>query len=175
MRLFVAIDCEDAAKELVSAQKVFAPLKARLTKSFHLTLLFIGEVSRPEAEIIKEQLNQVSLSPFDLQLSELGTFVSYSQKVIWCGVQESKPLLKLHQAIYKTLKENDDVHKYTPHITLARIKKHQRMNASDKQVLDEGLKKEVKSCSFQVSRFVLYESTITPNGPVYRVIEEYSL
>lgn len=175
MRLFVAIDCEEVKDELLMAQKEFASLRARLTKNFHLTLCFIGEVNHTEVEKIKEKLIQVSAAPFRLQLSKLGTFTSYSQRVIWCGLVQSKPLFQLHHQIYHIINEGDEQHKYLPHITIARLRKHQKMKRDEKQVLDNGLKKEGLDCSFSVNKFKLYESTNTPKGPIYRVIKEYNL
>ncbi|MCG8578713.1 MAG: RNA 2',3'-cyclic phosphodiesterase [Bacteroidales bacterium] len=175
MRLFVAIDCEAVKDVLVLAQKEFSSLKARLTQSFHLTLLFIGEADANECELIKEKLEAVQFRPFKLQLSQLGTFTSYSQRVIWCGVNESKPLIKLQQRINKAINGENTVIKYSPHITLARIKKYRRgLKANEKQMMDEGLKKEVVGCIFQVNHFVLYESTTSPKGAIYKVIKKYS-
>lgn len=175
MRLFVAIDCDTVKKEMIIAQNEFSSIKARFTQSFHLTLQFIGEVSKAQSEVIREELEGVCLAPFVLKISELGIFTSYSQMVIWRGVSESKSLIQLHQQIYHLINGDENSYNYSPHITLARIKNHQRMNEREKRVLDEGLKKKLPECSFQVNQFKLYESTITTKGPNYRVIQEYTL
>ncbi|MCU4158107.1 RNA 2',3'-cyclic phosphodiesterase [Carboxylicivirga sp. A043] len=173
MRLFVAIDCEAIKDELLLAQKQFTLLKARFPKCFHLTLHFIGEVNKEETETIKKKLSEIKAASFWFKLSQLGAFASYSQKVIWCGVEESEPLIQLHHKINKAITGDDRLRKYTPHITLARIKKHQKMTETEKRILDVGLKKELGQCSLKVNHFILYESTITPQGPIYRVVKEY--
>ncbi|WP_430816858.1 RNA 2',3'-cyclic phosphodiesterase [Carboxylicivirga sp. RSCT41] len=173
MRLFVAIDCDRAKNELVLAQKEFATLNARFTQSFHLTLLFIGKVDNDNAEVIIDKLRTVPLTPFELHLTQLNTFKSHAQKVIWCGVNESQPLLQLHEDISKAIYGEKTIHKYSPHITLARVKNYRSLTNNEKIVLDRGLKKEVTACSFEVRHFVLYESRSSPGGPIYKVLKKY--
>ncbi|MBK3518123.1 RNA 2',3'-cyclic phosphodiesterase [Carboxylicivirga marina] len=176
MRLFVAIDCSELKAHLTGQQKPFYPLKARFTQSFHLTLKFIGDVEQNKLETLVERLILANVKPFTLSVNRLGTFTSYSQKVIWCGVQESNQLNILQSKVCEAIEGEGVIKKaYHPHITLARIKKHQQLERQEKELLNRELKKEIKTESLKVDAFTLYESIITKQGPVYRVIKKYPL
>jgi len=61
-------------------------------------------------------------------------------------------------------------HEEIPHVTIARIKSSQHTKQL-KSVLAQ-----VKTIAFgkmDINKVVLYESVLTPNGPVYTIIEEF--
>ncbi|WP_439185160.1 RNA 2',3'-cyclic phosphodiesterase [Carboxylicivirga taeanensis] len=176
MRLFVAIDFSDKANELRAMQKPLCTVKCRLVASFHLTLKFIGEVDEQACQRIKRQLSKVSASSFSLKTSRLGSFKSYSQKAIWCGVQESVALSQLQSKIETVLADMPYRSSgFKPHITLARIKHPHKLSIKDRELISEAMEKEFCSSSLEVSRFLLLESVLSPQGPQYRQLQAYPL
>jgi 2'-5' RNA ligase len=64
-----------------------------------------------------------------------------------------------------------DDHPFKNHITFARIK--YIANEADKKKIIEALKKPVEKTDFLVDDFKLYKSDLTPEGPVYELVQEF--
>ncbi len=176
MRLFIAIDWTEKDGELKALQNAFSPVKARFPKDFHLTFKFIGEVSAEDCNWITAQLQSVVNDSFVLKVNSLGTFKSYSQKVIWCGLEKSLSLSELNRKIDGALEARFAKSTgFSPHITLARIKHPHKLKERDKALIDERLKMEVEPFTLSVHEFLLIESRLKPEGPIYKVIKRYPL
>ncbi len=176
MRLFIAIDCNTRQAELKALQQPFSSLRARFVKDFHLTLKFIGEVDVGECSWIKQQLKTIASASFTLNLNGLGTFKSYSQKVIWCAPEEVSGLDQLHKEIESALAAHYPKREaFHPHITLARIKHPHKIKENDKKVIKKGLELQENPFDLEVDKFLLMESRLSPEGPLYKVVETYPL
>ena len=172
MRLFIAIDSPIDVQEYI--KKIQSKLntdlaKLRLTKSFHLTLKFLGDIKQLR-EII-DQLSPVKFNKFELKTSNIGVFPNENYiRVIWLGIQESLALNKLYNDIELALKKfrfKKDF-EFHPHITLARV-----AFIKDKLKFKESLKIKTVEKKFHVKEFILYESTLTKQGPIYRKIKGF--
>jgi len=169
MRLFIAIDSSKEIQDyLLEIQNKLDTQNANLraVKSFHLTLKFLGDVKNPE-DIIKK-LKQIKFKKFDLTLSTLGVFPNENHiRVVWLGLNESEELINLYQDIENTLEQfkfKKDF-KFHPHFTLARVS-----FVKDKTKFNQNLEKiNIEEKTFSVNDFVLYESTLTPTGPIYKI------
>jgi 2'-5' RNA ligase len=101
-------------------------VKANPTRkeNFHLTLLFIGEISESEQEKIEVALEQISSIPkFNLKLGKFGTFNKGKDAIAWIGIKEGLESLNLlQQRIVKLVNDlgYNFPSNYQPHITLAR-------------------------------------------------------
>jgi 2'-5' RNA ligase len=143
-------------------------------EQLHLTLRFIGEVDRHQARDVQAALGAVHHPAFDLALSGLGAFDRRGQvEVIWAGVTPHEAVRALHRKIDQALTRagvEPDRRAFAPHITLARMKR----GAGPVRHLIEssgGLSSE----PFAVGDFRLYESVLTPEGPIYTEVECYPL
>lgn len=172
MRLFIAVQLPeeviDYLKELQNELKIEGKLAK--VKDFHLTLRFLGEVD--DAEKVKELLKSVEFNSFDAKTTDIGVFPNESyMKVIWVGVEPKKQIIELKDRIEKVLYPMFGTDsRFHPHLTLARIKSiNNKKQAKDKI---SSLKTEGKS--FNVDKFCLIKNTLTPEGPVYEVLEEYN-
>lgn len=144
MRLFIALDIDDAIRERISrfmdGVRGFAP-EARWIKpeSLHVTLKFIGEqpdaaVERIKLELGKIELNQIELNKLKLdRITASGieiTFRGYgffptakSARVFWVGTEAGPDLASLAAAIDEktaTLGIPKEERAFSPHLTLAR-------------------------------------------------------
>jgi len=168
-RVFVAIDCTPIKEQLTEIQKQLYPIKARYTQSFHLTLKFIGSVPKNQLLAIHAQLKKVKHKPFTITVDALGEFSAYSQKVIWAGTKHIKALYELQADIEQILVDYSiPSHKFSPHITLARIKKHRKLASETLQYFKMVLERPVNPFSFEVNRFHLVESIRTKQGTLYQ-------
>src|SRR5690242_16594613 len=105
MRLFVALDIDDAVREhivrFVEGVHPFAP-DARWVKpeSMHVTLKFIGEQPDSALESIKRALGQVSAGTIKIDFCGYGFFPTpKSARVFWIGMQAGSELATLARRI----------------------------------------------------------------------------
>jgi 2'-5' RNA ligase len=85
--------------------------------------------------------------------------------VVWIGLEPEKEVLQLQQQIEELLgREFGKEKSFKAHLTLARVK-----FVDDKAKFLQQLK-EIKTerLTFVVERFVLKESILSPNGPIYK-------
>lgn len=175
MRLFIAFEAsEEAAAQLLGAQKQLQADDAKLnfTKSFHLTLKFLGEVTPAKAEEVKKRLEQVQFKPFKASLDGTGVFPSEKMiRVAWVGIEPHDIICELQKKIDEALtglfpKET----RFEPHITLARVK-----TVKDKKQFAEQVKNlKLEPISFEVKAFKLIESKLQgKEGPLYTDIAVY--
>jgi len=129
-------------------------------------------VPEGKVEKIKEALREVGFAPFSASVSGIGVFPSENYiRVVWVGLES-------HDAITQLQKDVDDSMKaigfgperdFTPHLTLCRVR-----NVKDREAFLKSVKAiEVEKREFMVSSFKLMKSTLTPQGPVYEVEEEF--
>jgi RNA 2',3'-cyclic 3'-phosphodiesterase len=149
MRLFIALDIDDAVRERISrfveGVQGFAP-DARWMKpeSLHVTLKFIGEQPEPAVEQIKEALKTVSSSAMPIQFRGYGFFpTAKSARVFWIGMEAGPQLASLAARIDEKLTDEKlsgekmsdekttdektaplriakEARAFSPHLTLAR-------------------------------------------------------
>jgi 2'-5' RNA ligase len=107
-------------------------------------------------------------------LEKVGVFPSKELiKVVWIGLsgQEIVHLIqKIEQLLrYLRAEEHQEI---VPHLTLARVK-----SGKNKLQLQEALA-QLENSSFgtlPVDKVFLYESRLTPQGPVYNLLQEFDL
>ena len=174
-RLFVAIRPPKGMRDqLLRLMGSVGGVRWQTADQLHLTLRFIGEVERPQAEDIAAALVAVHQPPFEIALNGLGTFdVRGQPETIWAGIAPHEPLKALHKKIDQACVRAGlapEHRAYIPHITLARLKR----GSSSPAGLLEGAG-GVTGAPFAVDSFALFESQLTPDGAVYSTIERYAL
>jgi len=110
---------------------------------------------------------------FSLELEKLGAFTANKRpQILWCGVSNSNALIALQRDVNEVVAKRgfSMMSSFKPHITLARYTKSLGDVVED--VLNAGVGKfDVQS----ITHFSLYESELTPQGAVYRILEDYCL
>lgn len=176
IRLFVAIDIPEAIRMEVGAMGRSIPnARAVPFEQLHLTLKFIGEVEGSRFLDIQDALQEIRLQKFSLALRGVEVFAPRgTPRILWAGVEPVQPAVKLRNAIEKTLAAIDiprDKKKYTPHLTLARLKNcpadrlHQFLAGNA----------FFQSSEFAVASFHLYKSQLTPKGALHSLTNSYQL
>ncbi len=173
MRAFIAADFNELSGYLQSLQNSLPKAKATFPKEFHLTLKFLGDITELQAEAVRKKLAQVRFVPFKANLSGLGVFPSEDFiKVVWAGIDDDGNFSRLQVLAENALGLKKDKG-FQPHITLARIK---FIEEKSKKEFAEALKQiAVEKKEIEIREFKLMKSTLTPEGPVYEVIESYNL
>ena len=129
MRIFVALDIDDAIRDRISrfmeGLHGFAP-DARWVRpeSLHVTLKFVGEKPPEFVEKIKQALSSVHAETTEITFRGYGFFPGpKAARVFWIGLEPGPQLAILAKAVDETLfalgipKEE---HAFSPHLTLAR-------------------------------------------------------
>jgi 2'-5' RNA ligase len=174
-RLFVAIRPPAAVRRLLlGAMGGISGARWQSEDQLHLTLRFIGEVDPHRADDIHAALGAVHQASFEIALSGIGAFERRGQaETVWAGVAPHEPLKSLHKKIDAALARvgvAPDERAYLPHITLARLR---RGSGHVGNLLEQS--GALASPPFPVADFALYESTLTPEGAVYSIVERYPL
>ena len=166
MRLFIAIDFDSLKNYFIELQKLLPRnAKLSLTKSFHITLKFLGEVQPNDIENIISELKKIKFRHFYVSLDSIGIFPTENYiRVIWIGIKPEDEVLMLQRRIDdllgKTFKKEKD---FQAHITIARVK-----FPEDKKAFVEQIRKiKVESRKIEIKDFRLVQSTLTAKGPVY--------
>jgi RNA 2',3'-cyclic 3'-phosphodiesterase len=178
-RLFVAADLPDEARNRLLAVRPHALPGVRLVgrQEMHLTLHFIGEVEDDHIAVIRGALERVKAPPFAIDLEVVGRFPHEGDaRVLWAGVRGSARLSALHQTVGTALAAAigyiPEDRPYHPHVTLARLDTAPP-RAAVEDYLDEHTAFEV--AAVPITRFSLYSSTRTRQGPRYEAEATFDL
>ncbi len=179
MRVFIAVPIEDEARREISSKfehlREFgaASLKLVESKNIHLTLRFLGELSEEQVEKIREKLREIKFESFVAETGEVGFFPSENYiKVIFVEFISEK-VKELKMLVDKKLLESGFPLEtdFVPHITVARVKAVKDRETFLNKI--RGIK--IKKQEFEVNKFLLMKSELTPQGPIYKVLEEFGL
>ena len=127
IRLFVGIPIPADIESHLSMMSAGLPGARWVNEeNYHLTLRFIGEVDEGLAGDIDVTLGQINHPIFELSLEGVGYFGKpNAARAVWAGVAKSENLLHLHAKIETALQrmgQPAEERKYTPHVTLARMR-----------------------------------------------------
>lgn len=176
-RLFVALDLpEDIKLSLAPLTRGLGDVRWLLPEEQHLTLRFIGEVDNGRMEEVIEALTLVDGAPFELRLGGIGHFPPRGEpRIIWAGVEKSEPLKRLKRAVDRALDEIGlpaEGRKFTPHITLARIRRPPPPQRLASWLAAHSL---YRSAPFMVRGFHLYSSWLRSDGAEHTLEAGYEL
>jgi 2'-5' RNA ligase len=172
LRLFVGIDLPPELKLSLSLMASGVPgAKWVDPGNYHLTLRFIGEIDEGAAEDVDAALRLIRAPRFELTLATVNHF---GRRQLWVGVERNDALQHLHQKIETALSRlgfAPDEHRYTPHVTLARLKgtSEERVQA---YIMAHAL---YRALSFPVDHFSLIASYLTKSGSIYEDQADYRL
>jgi len=175
MRLFVALALPDTvASSLLTLQSGVPGARWQTREQLHLTLRFIGEADGRDAMAIDDALATISDPVFSIELKGVGSFGGKRPHSLWAGVAANEALFHLQRKIESALQRiglEADRRKYTPHVSLAKLKGAQNGHVLD-FLTDHAL---YASGPFAANGFILYSSLLTPNGSIYRAEKAYQL
>jgi len=126
------------------------------------------------AEEVAAELARVRREPFTLRLGAAGTLGTKRPHAIVVRAEPNPALIELqaeHERIMQRIGLVPETRKYTPHVTLARLRGASGHDIATYLSLRGGLLAE----PFPVERFVLFSSRNSIGGGPYIVEEEYPL
>ena len=174
-RLFVALRPPAQMRQALLARMGGVPgARWQDDDQLHLTLSFIGEVDRPEADDIAAALATVDGPRPTIALQGAGSFDHKGHvHSIWAGIAPDGPLKQLRDRVNRALLTagaRPEQRAFKPHITLARLGR----DAGPIAPFVAGIA-GIASAPVTLDAFLLFESRVGHNGASYEAVARYPL
>jgi len=194
MRLFIALDIDDAIRQCITrfmdGVSPFAPDARWVTpESLHVTLKFVGEQPDASVERIRLALQSVAASTTEIHFRGYGFFPTVkSARVFWVGMDAGPQLAALAATIddaTAALGIPKEDRAFSPHLTLARSRggsgsprsltidkpnrafEHLQQKLASRPTPDFG--------NMTPREFFLYQSQLSPKGSKYTKLAAFAL
>jgi 2'-5' RNA ligase len=184
MRCFVAVDAPDDVRELLvrvqeALRRAESDVKWVEEVNLHLSLKFLGDVTDAQVAQLKELLavEAARWPPMKLTYAGIGAFPDHGlPRVVWAGATgDLEKLAGLAVAVERAAEQVGvprEGRPFVAHLTLGRVKSGR--NAKRLQSAIEN-QRQVPLGGDLVREFVLYQSTLTSEGPVYEALARFPL
>lgn len=189
MRTFIAIALPTQIRTKIEQQQQFLerdlsdpPVRWVKSKSIHLTLKFLGDISSQQALQIQAIMPQVTsqYSSTHVIVHGLGCFPNFSQpRVIWIGLKDAQAVLvNLQKQLDDELRSlgfAPEERGFSPHLTIGRV--HRQVNHHNRRELGKKLARvEVPELGrFTADTIHLFKSELKPSGAEYTCLASASL
>jgi 2'-5' RNA ligase len=174
-RLFTALEVPAAIAERLAMLRGGLPGARWIdTDNFHITLRFLGDVDDRTARDAAMMLAGRPREPISVSLGELDAFGGTRPRSLIAKVQPSEALLDLQAEQERVLRRVGlpaESRRYTPHVTLARLRDVSARAVADWLAASGGPPK----LEFTAERFVLLSSRASTGGGPYVVEKVYPL
>ena len=176
MRAFLGISIPDELKyKILDVQRKFSDFDIKFVEpdNLHFNLRFFKEIDNDNIENLRHILEEIvkKYEPFEIEIRGLGVFPNKNYiRVVWIGVREGcSTLVSLAEEIQDSieglgfLKEE----KFVPHLTLGRVR-----TARNKENLKRFVEElqDIEIGKMKVVEIKLFQSKLSPNGPVYEEV-----
>jgi 2'-5' RNA ligase len=183
MRLFIALPLPDDLERRLGG--LIDDLRARggnvrwvPAGNIHLTVRFLGETDPALVDRLSAEIDKVAgrYQQLEAVADRLGAFPNLRRpRVLWVGLTEATGGLKLlardmekavHKFGFKAEKKG-----FKAHLTLGRVRDQRDI----KPLVDHVAALKFEPAPFVLDRLVLFESTLTPKGAIYKRLHEAPL
>ncbi len=184
LRLFVAVGVPDEVRDnlarfQVELRQADPDYRWVQPENFHLTLRFLGDVSRGRVEPLAQHLRWAAAdqSPFQFLLAGAGAFPSLGRpRVLWAGVDQGRGRLEeLAQAVEAAVEEAGfppDKRRFSPHLAVARARGQPRGGPVSDRLRSA---RERVFGRIDCREMILMSSQLKRGGPVYTPVESFDL
>ena len=144
----------------------------------HVTLKFLGNTDEELVPQISEAMRASirGIGPFPVRVVGTGAFPSLSRmSVIWIGLEDAEPLDKIVDALERGLAPLGfprEARPFFAHATIARVR-GSRHHGEVRGIVEAHRSEEFGE--HRVDAIRLKQSVLTPQGPVYTIVDEVTL
>lgn len=183
IRSFLAIEPPEAILQTVLRlqEKLKREVSGRLSWTRpggqHLTLKFFGDVSTDDVEQISRAVqNRLQAGwMLNLKIEKLGVFPDARKpRVLWCGtsgdIDQLAALQKQLDADFALIGFPREDRPFRAHLTLARIKDPREVSGVGNALTKHAT---FSAGEFTVRELILFQSKLTPQGPIYTRLATY--
>lgn len=187
MRVFIAIGIDEQIRKALGSLQNELRSKVNIKKSdvkwvrpeaIHLTLKFLGEINDQQVvDVCNITMDVASRhKSFELGVESVGYFGGRSARVLWVGAgQNYENLLQLQNDLDEQLALAGwpkETRKFSGHLTLCRVR---NSKAGVKLAQATEGYKDFKLGTISADSISVYQSQLTPTGPIYTVLGNYGL
>ena len=176
IRAFLALSLPPEVRTRLTVLQYLLPLpRAVDPATFHLTLVFLGDVPDHVLQALDDDLSRLRMPAFDLSLSGVGLFGAAKPRAAWAGVAASEPLVHLQAKLEhaaRTAGAMPETRKFHPHVTLGRFAPpapEDRLRLERAVVAHAGF----AAGAFAVREVTLFRAHLTRAGSVYEPLAAY--
>lgn len=185
MRAFIAIELsEELRSTLAQVQSHLkysgADVKWVEKDNIHLTLKFLGEINEEKCEKVKSILDEIcsSIKPFEISLKDIGAFPTIDYpRVIWVGLDNgaegSKGLAEKIDDELSKIGSQKETRPFAAHLTIGRVRSPKNKEALKQKLSTLNLQPSTKTQL--INSVILFQSKLTPKGPIYTKLHEAQL
>jgi 2'-5' RNA ligase len=174
-RLFTGLEVPaDIASELAMLRGGISGARWIDAENYHITLRFVGDVDERIAGDVAETLGEIRRAAFSVALDGLSWFGADKPRAIVARVKPTSALVELqadHERRLRRIGLEPESRKFTPHITLARLRSASTLAVAD-YLSTRGY---LPTLQFEATRFVLFSARESTGGGPYLVEAAYDL
>ncbi|WP_421903471.1 RNA 2',3'-cyclic phosphodiesterase [Maridesulfovibrio sp.] len=181
IRTFIAHSVPEEWKEIIgeTSASLREGLESRIAwvkpENMHFTLKFLGSIEEDKLAEVQGVLKKIPVVNFKISTAGAGFFPAQEKPhVIWLGIADgAKEFCSTAATIESEMgklgfeEKGKSCH---AHLTLGRVKK---ISPKDNWTALSEKINEIELPEAQINGFTLYKSVLTPDGPIYSVLEEY--
>ncbi len=184
LRLFVAVNIQDIIKQKLKEcqerlKESDGDVKWVDTKNIHITLKFLGYVEEGHLDEVKDIIRKSTegMKPFRLKFKGMGAFPRFQrpQVVFAMAEDEAGHLASISSSLeegFQSLGIEKEDRVFEAHLTLGRVKSPHNI---EKLVRVMERYKNEPFGEELVTSVLLMQSQLTPKGPIYTRVEEFTL
>jgi len=181
LRMFVGIPVSDDYKARLDSMvetlggQVRSRVRWTRPGNWHVSLQFLGSVEEEVVDDVRSALRKIDFSSFVMRAGDIGCFPDMQKpRVMWVGMNEGNDeCARLSEAVKDVMEPfgfKRGTQSFMAHLTLGRVKRPEPDDFESAFV-----KVSQEWPELRVDRFILWKSELTPDGPVYTVVEEFPL
>lgn len=184
--MFIAIDIDETIQSALADLQDNIRKESHLEKDeatwvkpnlMHLTIKFLGDIRDEQAPQVCKIAEEIAArhKTFTVEIANVGTF-GKPAKVLWVGIGEnSRELMTLQQDMEDAFAQAGwpkETREFAGHLTLCRIKS---FKAAKKLPPAAAHYANVPLGSQNIDAICVYKSQLTPDGPVYTLLQKSEL
>jgi RNA 2',3'-cyclic 3'-phosphodiesterase len=174
-RLFVGLEVPDkTAATLCTLRGGLPGARWADPADYHITLRFIGDISRRLARDIEDELSEIERDPLQLSIASLGVFGGDKPHSLIATIAPSRALSDLQADCERAMRRlglPPEPRKFAPHITLARLRATSILDLADYLAMHGSLVFD----AMHMERFALFSAREKFGGGPYIVEAAYRL
>ncbi len=190
IRTFFALDLPGEVKNTI--YNLYNPLKNEskikikwiTPENLHLTIKFLGNIPEKRLDKIIKNIENLKLNiNIEMAIDSYGVFPPKGiPKVFWISFKEKEgnnelvPLFKKVEQELVKLGFDKEKRRFTPHLTIARLKLKSKKKSEEFNKLLEIFKghfNKTEKGFFTIDKLTLFKSELKPSGAVYSKIREF--
>ena len=174
-RLFTGIAVPEHVTSLLSRLQIGLDGARWIEPSdYHITLRFIGDIDDRLARDVADLLATIDKPQFEVKVQGLDVFGGKKPHSVFAKVENNDALTELqqeHERLMQKIGIKEKIRKYTPHITICRLRGFRADTVAGWLSQNGGFHSE----TFRVEEFVLYSAKSSTGGGPYIPEQVYPL